>query len=152
MSEQRVAVTELKRHVDDRGTLEEVLRCDDREFVKFGQVYVVQSRAVGTVRAFHRHEKLWDHFCIVAGAALFQFVDDMVSAGSVPAGTPYRITADAAKPVVLRVPPGVWHGWMSLEPNTILLSIASEPYNPEEPDEERLPPVSFGARWEVEAK
>ena len=151
MSEQRVEVTELKRHVDDRGTLEEVLRCDDREFVKFGQVYVVQSRAAGTVRAFHRHERLVDHFCIVAGAALFQFVDG-VPTTHLPQTLPYRITADAAKPVVLHVPPGVWHGWMSLEPNTILLSIASEPYDPERPDEERVSPEKFGARWEVEAK
>ena len=151
MSEQRVQVTELTRHVDDRGTLEEVLRCDDLEFRDFGQVYVVRSRAVGTVRAFHRHEVMWDHFCIVAGAALFQFVD-AEPGEEATMGTPYRIAADAAKPVVLHVPPGVWHGWMALEANTILLSVGSEPYNADEPDEERVPPVSFGARWEVAMK
>ena len=151
MSERKVTVTELTTHIDDRGALYEVLRRDDPEFVDFGQVYMVRSRGVGVVRAFHRHERLWDHFCIVSGAALFQFAEDVPSDLS---GVPeaYRITADAQKPVVLHVPPGVWHGWMALEPNTLLLSIGSEVYSAAKPDEERLPPDSFGAVWEVEAK
>ena len=151
MPERKVKVTELTRHVDDRGTLEEVLRRDDPEFVKFGQVYMVRSRQPGTVRAFHRHKKLWDHFCIVSGSALFQFAEDVSSPDT---GVPraYRITADAAKPVVLHVPPGVWHGWMALETNTLLLSIGSEVYDASNPDEERVPADSFGARWQVEAK
>ena len=152
MSEQRVAVTELKRHVDDRGTLEEILRCDDPEFVKFGQVYLVRSRQPGTVRAFHRHEKLWDHFCIVSGSALFQFVDAEPGKPAAAGAKPYRIAADAAKPVVLHVPPGVWHGWESLEPNTLLVSIGSEVYDASNPDEERVPADSFCAHWGVEAK
>ena len=149
-----VSVTELTLHVDDRGDLFEVLRRDDMQFIDFGQAYVVQSRAAGTVRAFHRHERMWDHFCIVSGSAMFQFVDDEPEGDADAA--PYRITASARKPVLLHVPPGVWHGWVSLEPNTLLLSIASEPYcgdgHTDEADEERVSPDTFGASWEVEAK
>ena len=42
------------------------------------------------------------------------------------------------------VPPGVYHGWMSLEDDTQLVSTASEVYNREKPDEVRIPPNSFG--------
>jgi dTDP-4-dehydrorhamnose 3,5-epimerase len=148
LSERRVTVTELAIHVDDRGDLFEVLRRDDPEFVEFGQVYMVHSRQPGTVRAWHRHERMWDHFCIVKGAAKFGFVDEE---------TPYYITASDRKPVVLHVPPGVWHGWMALEPSTLLLSIASAPYCGddhawEKPDEERVAADAFGACWVVEAK
>ena len=158
MSETRlVTVTELTVNVDDRGELYEVLRRDAPEFVEFGQAYIVRSRQPGTVRAWHRHAVMWDAFCIVAGSALFQFVDDVPggpSADGYPAerGRPYRITASDRKPVVLHVPPGVWHGWASLEPNTLLLSIATQPYNAEEPDEERRAADWFGADWQVQAR
>ncbi len=156
MSEtRRVTVIDLDVHVDDRGELFEVLRCDDREFVAFGQVYFIRSRAAGTVRAFHRHERLVDHFVIVNGAAKFGFVD--AEPGTAPrTGNAYYITASERKAVRIDVPAGCWHGWVSLEPNTLLVSVASELYMGEnregELDEERLPPDSFDARWEVEAK
>ena len=134
-----MTVTELAIHVDDRGDLFEVLRRDDPEFVEFGQVYMVHSRQPGTVRAWHRHERMWDHFCIVKGAAKFGFVDEE---------TPYYITASDRKPAQ-HVPPA-WHGWMALEPSTPLLSIASAPLRRRSrmgPDEERVAADAFGARW-----
>lgn len=155
-AERLVRVTELAVNVDDRGELFEVLRRDDPEFVGFGQVYMVRSRQPGTVRAWHRHYQMWDCFCIVRGAALFQFVDALP--GTEPfCPEPYRITLSDRKPAVLHVPPGVWHGWMALEPDTLLLSIASEPYmghgrTLEAPDEERKPAGSFDAVWRVTAR
>lgn len=165
-AERRVVIVDLAVNVDDRGELFEILRRDEPGFVEFGQLYFVRSREPKTIRAWHRHRVMWDHFCIVHGAAKFGFVD--AEPGS-PHGHseaiaqqdagPYFISASDRKPVRLDVPPGVWHGWVSLEPDTLLASIASEPYCGEgrrdpEPDEERLPAGSFGFIdvWEVEAK
>jgi dTDP-4-dehydrorhamnose 3,5-epimerase-like enzyme len=53
------------------------------------------------------------------------------------------------KPGLLVVPPGVYHGWMSLEDDTQMVSIASEPYDAENPDETRIPTDSFGDVWAV---
>ena len=50
---------------------------------------------------------------------------------------------------LLVVPPGVYHGWMSLEDDTQLISIASETYNRHKPDEARVPPDSFGDVWTI---
>ncbi len=55
------------------------------------------------------------------------------------------------------MPPGIYHGWMSLAPDTMLLSTASHMYNREKPDEERVPPDTFdrliGADpWKIVAK
>jgi dTDP-4-dehydrorhamnose 3,5-epimerase-like enzyme len=47
------------------------------------------------------------------------------------------------------VPPGVFHGWVALEDGTQLISVASELYDPENPDEERIPWNSFGYDWSV---
>jgi len=55
-------------------------------------------------------------------------------------------------PSLLVVPPGVYHGWMSLEDDTQLISTASEVYNRESPDEVRVPPDSLGVKWEVKGR
>ena len=71
-----VAKVDLVARVDDRGYLIELIRATDPHFTKFGQVYLVGNFAKGTVRAFHKHEVLWDWFFISHGAAKFVLVDD----------------------------------------------------------------------------
>jgi len=67
---------ELKAHVDDRGYLVEIIRAKDEHFTKFGQVYLVGNFGQGTIRAFHKHEVLWDWFFISHGSAKFVLRDD----------------------------------------------------------------------------
>jgi dTDP-4-dehydrorhamnose 3,5-epimerase len=55
-------------------------------------------------------------------------------------------------PSLLVVPPGVFHGWMSLEDDTQMISVASEVYVREKPDEVRVPPDSFGDVWKVKGR
>ena len=135
---------------DDRGYLVEILRASDPYFTKFGQVYLVGNLAPGTIRAWHKHDVLWDWFFISHGTAKFALYDDR------PESPTYRETntfvMGARQPAVLTVPPGVFHGWMSLEDDTQLLSTASEVYNRERPDEVRVPYDSFGYDWSVKFK
>jgi len=158
---ENVIVEELKRNVDDRGDLWEVFRSDNPNYLKFGQVYVVRSWEPGTIRAFHKHDVMWDYFHILKGAAKFIFAED--GAFIMDMLGPYTdfekmktIIASEEKPTLIHVPPNIWHGWMSLRPDTVLLSIASEPYMGEnreqEADEERIPYNSFGVDWKVQYK
>jgi len=143
-------VVPLVAHMDDRGYLIEILRSVDPHFTKFGQVYLVGDMARGTIRAFHKHEVLWDWFFITHGSAKFAFRDDR------PESPTYQemqtICMGNRNPGLIIVPPGVYHGWMSLEDDTQMISIASEVYNREKPDEVRVPPDSFGYVWEVKGK
>jgi cupin fold WbuC family metalloprotein len=139
----KLGVTSLKVHKDDRGDLFEVIH--DYDLKKFGQQYVVRTRNKGTIRAFHRHEELWDWFTIISGSAKFLIVEPDGSAT-------HQFVLDARTPEVLTVPPGYWHGWMALEDNTVLNSVASHCYNKDKPDEERVPPDSFNVTWEIKFK
>ena len=56
------------------------------------------------------------------------------------------------KPALLVVPPGIWHGWMALEDETIVLATGSEIYDQDEPDEVRVSPDLFGDVWTVRGK
>lgn len=150
-----VQVIPLTAHHDDRGYLIEVVRhAEDPEphgvVHRFGQVYLVGNMARGTVRAFHKHEELWDWFFISHGTAKFVLVDDREDSST--QGEMMTIVTGTRKPALIVVPPGVYHGWMSLEDDTQMISTASHTYNREKPDEVRIPPDSFGDVWTVKGR
>jgi dTDP-4-dehydrorhamnose 3,5-epimerase len=145
-----VKLVNLVAHVDDRGYLIEILRATDEHFTRFGQVYIVGDMARGTIRAFHKHDVLWDWFFISHGSAKFALRDDRPDSPTYEQMETYVITQ--RNPSLLVVPPGVFHGWMSLEDDTQLISTASEVYNRKKPDEVRVPPDSFGYRWEIQGR
>jgi len=139
---------------------------------RFGEVYVVHDPMPHTVRAFHKHFILWDYFCIIRGSAKFAFVDDRQN--GVPKTVKWAVAespldptyipkpgegdvvvASGARPRLLVVPPGIFHGWMSLEPDTLMVSVGTELYDPQ--DEVRVPPdyfyLLFGEDiWEVRGR
>ena len=133
---------------DDRGYLFEIIH--NYEMPKFGQVYVVGDPARGTIRAFHKHEILWDYFCIVKGSAKFIFVDDRKDSKTYKEQEIVILSEKAPKIVI--IPSGVYHGWMSLEDDTIMVSIGSEVYDKEKPDEIRVSPDSFGDIWTIKGR
>lgn len=145
-----VSFVPLVANVDDRGYLIEVLRAVDAHFTKFGQVYLVGDPARGVIRAFHKHEVLWDWFFITHGAAKFVLVDDRPD--SATHGHMNVFVTSSRNPHLITVPPGVFHGWMSLEDDTQMISVASEVYNRAKPDEIRIPPDSYGDVWTVKGR
>jgi len=147
-----VKVVPLAVNADDRGELAELLRCDDPEFTQYGQHYMVRSYKAGTIRGLHRHRELIDYFTIVRGAAKFRFFDEE--------GNCQEVVASERKLVRITVPPTIWHGWMALEDDTILISTATEPYKgvgrTGELDEERVDHDYFDDEdydaWAVQAR
>jgi dTDP-4-dehydrorhamnose 3,5-epimerase len=147
-----VKVIDLVAREDDRGYLIEMARhAEDIEqhgvIHMFGQVYLVGDPVRGTIRAFHKHNELWDWFFISHGSAKFVLKDDR--ANSATREEIMIIVASIRRPRLIVVPPGVYHGWMSLEDDTQMVSIASNTYNRKNPDEVRISPDAFGDVWTV---
>lgn len=151
-----VEFVRLESHVDDRGYLIEIIRVAEPKTdpwsicEKFGQVYLVGNFSRGTIRAFHKHKVLWDYFFVSHGSAKFVLVDDRNKSSTNKEINVFVMCA--RNPALLVVPPGVYHGWMSLENDTQIVSIASEIYNREKPDEIRVPPDFFGDVWTVKGR
>lgn len=145
-----VQLIELETHIDDRGYLIEIVRSTDPHLKKFGQVYIVGNFTRGVIRAFHKHAELWDYFFISHGAAKFILVDDRKESPTYKEVNTFIICEK--NPSLLVVPPEVYHGWMSLEDDTQLISTASEVYKRESPDEVRIPPDSFGDLWTIKGR
>lgn len=145
-----VEVCPLTVYVDDRGYLMEVLREYDRFFTKFGYLYMAGDNVKGIVRAFHKHLKMWEWFYCSHGSARYVLYDSREESASFEKMN--SIVMGQWNPCVLVVPPGVFHGWVSLEDDTQIIAVGSEPYNPKALDEVRVPASSFGVKWEVEAR
>lgn len=135
-----VAVKELRFIPDERGRLMEILRRDDPSFEKFGQVYLTTAYP-GIIKAWHYHLFQADYFAVLRGMAKIVLYDDREN--STTPGFLNEFFAGEYRPLLIRIPPLVFHGFKALgEREVLLLNCPTEPYNRENPDEYRLPPDS----------
>ncbi len=123
---------------DERGRLGEIFRADDPWFEKFGQVYFTTTYP-GVVKAWHYHKKQTDNFYVIKGTVKVALYDQRKD--SPTCGTVNQICLGEHCPGLLRIPPGVMHGWMCVgQTEAYIVNITSEVYDYEEPDEYRTDP------------
>ncbi len=123
---------------DERGRLGEIFRADDPWFEKFGQVYFTTTYP-GVVKAWHYHRLQTDHFYCLRGAvklALFDAREHSKTRGEVN-----EIYLSEHRPALVRVPTGVYHGWMCISDyEAMIVNVPTECYNYQQPDEYRADP------------
>jgi dTDP-4-dehydrorhamnose 3,5-epimerase len=145
-----VAVRELRRNADDRGYLMELLRADWPDvFKRFGQCYVSMNYP-GVIRGWHLHERQWDLFVCVDGMIKVPLYD--ARDGSATKGAVEEHVMGVHRPVALAIPPGVYHGYVTLGvAPSLLLNFPSEVYDRARPDEQRLPydTADIPYRWDT---
>ena len=148
-----VYISRRRINIDDRGTLVSLIRADEEFAIdRIEEVYIIHNKTKNIIRAFHGHKELIDWFSIIKGSAKFILVDARKTLQGQPnpcLGNINEIVLSDSHISTLTVPPGVFHGWMSLEDNTILCSIANRVYRHSNPDEFRIPPDSFNVKWGV---
>ncbi len=114
-----VMIKKLKVVPDDRGRLMECLRNDDELFIRFGQFYMTTTFP-GVVKGWHLHDAQWDNIVCVKGMIKLVLFDGRGVKGEAAApGQPASPTAGQIdqfflgehNPLLVRVPPGLWHGW-----------------------------------------
>ena len=147
-----VEIKQLTKYADERGYLMELLRSDDAIFTKFGQCYVSMNYS-GVVRAWHWHEKQVDYFVVVKGMIKVALCD--AREGSPTRGEVNEFYLGENNNVVLKIPPGVMHGYKTIGVEaSLLVNFPSEVYNRDQPDEHRLPwnseQISYD--WDIQFK
>ncbi|MEM2282937.1 MAG: dTDP-4-dehydrorhamnose 3,5-epimerase family protein, partial [Candidatus Hadarchaeales archaeon] len=103
-----VVVKKLRRISDERGWLMEILRSDWEIFEKFGQVYVTVAYP-DVVKAWHMHKKQTDHLACIKGKAQLVLYDGRE--GSRTKGQINEFIMGEENPLLVKVPPEVWHGF-----------------------------------------
>ncbi len=133
-----VAARRAKVLPDQRGRLGEIMRADDPWFEKFGQVYFTTTYP-GVVKAWHYHKKQTDHFYVAKGTVKIVLYDRRKDSPTYESVNEVYLGEHC--PGVLRIPPGVEHGWMCVsETEAYIINIVSEMYDYSEPDEFRTDP------------
>jgi dTDP-4-dehydrorhamnose 3,5-epimerase len=91
------------------------------------------------VKGWHYHRIQTDHFVCVAGMAKVVLYDDRE--GSNTQGEVDEFFMGHLNPILLKIPPGVMHGFKGISGETALIVNApTELYDYAQPDEYRLPP------------
>lgn len=140
-------IVSLKLVRNERGHLMEVQRCDDSAYLGFGQAYITSTRP-GVIKAWYRHQTQIDQIAFVKGRLKVALFDSRSSSST--RGNCREIMMDENTPLLVQIPPGIWHGFQAIGPEeTFLLHLNSVPFNFEKPDEERIPSddPSIPYRW-----
>jgi dTDP-4-dehydrorhamnose 3,5-epimerase len=121
-----------RMHADDRGTLTELFK-NSQTGEPVRQVTMTTSYP-GVIKAFHFHMVQVDYWCVIGGAAQVVLHDRRLVRDPVtgeergPAPETQVVYLRGATPTVLRIPPGVLHGYRVLgsEPLTLLYGTTQE--------------------------
>lgn len=142
----------LQAHCDDRGRVMEMLRADDPFYAGFGQAYF-STIYPGVIKAWHAHQRQTDTMVVIKGMCKIGFFDDRPE--STTCGQSKMVVAGEHRPLLVQIPPGIYHGFKAISHEEVLLvNLPNEPYNPASPDELRLawndPSIPFN--WDPEFK
>jgi len=149
-----VEIKKLKIFADDQGYLFETLRNDDEMFDgQFGQV-LVSVLYPGIIKGLHRHEKQIDYTTCIKGNIKYVIAKEKPGSknsnnAEAEADIKTYIIGER-NPVLLKIPPGYWHGYMPLaNEQAIVLHLMNKSYNPKEPDTDEIDPFTFGDPWTI---
>jgi dTDP-4-dehydrorhamnose 3,5-epimerase len=132
-----VKTKQLKIFTDDRGFLTEILKDGEDVFKEIKQATYTESYS-GVIKAFHWHKKQWDIWFVAGGMAQVVLHDLRKESPTYKQTDVFYFGDDNHQ--VLLIPPGVAHGYRVLGKKRVrLMYFVTEKYNPEIPDEERIP-------------
>ncbi|MFC1991156.1 dTDP-4-dehydrorhamnose 3,5-epimerase family protein [Chloroflexota bacterium] len=133
-----IKVKPLKKICDERGIIMHMLRCDDPDFEKFGEIYfsVVYP---DVVKAWHIHKDMTLNYAVVSGMiklVLYDSREDSPTKGEIQ-----ELFIGEDNYVLVKIPPGIWNGFKgSGDKSAMVANCASLPHSPGEI--ERLDPVN----------
>jgi dTDP-4-dehydrorhamnose 3,5-epimerase len=141
-----VEIKTLKTHTDERGFFREVLRASDPLFAEGFAQWSHTMSYTGVAKAWHIHQRQVDWWYLAVGAikvALYDTRSDSATHGQLME----FLMGEQYGPQVLRIPPGVAHGYRVLEGPIHLFYIVSEEYDGT--DEGRIAPddPEIGYDW-----
>ncbi len=132
-----VRVDPLRQIRDERGAIFHMLRSDDPAFERFGEIYFSLVHP-GWVKAWHLHTVMTLNYAVPVGRIHLVLFDDRPS--SPTRGVVQEIELGEEHYVRVRVPPGVWNGFIGLgERDAVVANCATMPHDPDEIT--RIPPT-----------
>lgn len=132
-----ILVTPLARIATPGGDVMHAMKQSDAGFAGFGEAYFSWINA-GSVKAWKRHTRMFMNIVVPVGNVRFVFFMDENSG--------FRTEEIGENNYArLTVPPGIWFGFQSLEPRSLVMNLSSILHDPEEVD--RLSVTDIKYNW-----
>jgi dTDP-4-dehydrorhamnose 3,5-epimerase len=115
---------------DDRGKILHMIRNDDENFQKFGEIYFSYVNPK-KVKAWHIHKKMTLNYVAAFGKIKLVLYDDRI--GSSTNGKVQEIILSNENHLLVSIPPMIWNGFCSADDNLAVLANCSDiPHDKEE--------------------
>ncbi len=118
-----VKIIEKKIISDDRGKILHMLRNDDTNFVKFGEIYFSYVYP-NKFKAWHLHKKMTLNYVAVFGRIKVVLFDDREESKTIGRTQEIFLSNEDHKLVI--IPPMIWNGFCSADKNVAVLANCSD--------------------------
>ena len=144
---QGVEIINKNQIVDDRGIILHMLRVDDKNYKKFGEIYFSTINP-NKIKAWHFHKLMTLNYVTEHGSIKLVLYDDRE--GSTTKGKVQEIMLSNKNPYLVSIPPKIWNGFCSANSEDAILANCSD--IPHDKDEiVRLPfdDPKFPYKWKI---
>ena len=133
-----VVITPLRQIPDERGKIMHMMRADDPQFERFGEIYFSMVYP-GAIKAWHLHTKMTLNYAVVAGMVKLVLYDSRPS--SPTKGEVQEIFLGEQNYARVKIPPGIYNGFKGVGAiPAIVANCSTIPHDPAEI--QRLDPFS----------
>lgn len=150
-----VEIIQLPLQGDDGGNFSEIARVTAGKVEQSKAPFEVRQISMSiltphAIKAYHLHQKQVDIWYAIPSDRLIVNLHD-VRDGSPTFDQHMRLVMGGGKNFSLYIPEGVAHGVANMyQRDMVLFYMTNQQFNPQDPDEQRLPWDAFGAEvWEV---
>jgi len=141
-----VKIIQKKVITDDRGKILHMLRADDLNFNKFGEIYFSYVNPK-KIKAWHIHKKMTLNYVAASGIIKLVLYDDRKS--SPTKGKVQEIFLSNENHVLVSIPPLIWNGFTSADGNLAILANCSDiPHDKSEIIREDYDNPKFPYKWD----
>ena len=144
---QGVEIIKKNQIVDDRGVILHMLRVDDKNYKKFGEIYFSTINP-NKIKAWHFHKLMTLNYAVVHGSIKLVLYDDRDE--SKTKGTIQEIILSNENHYLVSIPPKIWNGFCSSNNKHAILANCSDiPHDKEEIIRLPFDDPKFPYKWKI---
>lgn len=133
-----VSIRPLRQIIDERGKIMHMLKSDDPEFEKFGEIYF-SAVYPGVIKGWHIHTQMTLNYAVIEGNIKLVLYDEREM--SPTKGIIQEIYLGPDNYNLVKIPPYIWNGFMGIGTKSAIVANCST--IPHDPDEiQRLDPLN----------
>ena len=114
-----VSIKILKKIPDERGSIMHMLRCDDENFEKFGEVYF-STAYPGVIKGWHEHKEQIQNYAVIQGMIKLVLFDNRKKSKTYK--NLIEIFMGDLNYVLVRIPTGVISGYKCIGDKTAIVA------------------------------